>query len=1498
MRKRFRRIFSEALAGIVFCTAITFYPVETKAAEKAIDVWEGVSSADWMSNLEDDLKISQINLPGTHDSGTKNVSFSTSAQCQDTSITDQLNDGVRFLDIRLGKKTSGSIFKPTDDGTLKVVHGELADCYEDSGNKTTLMLDKVLQECYSFLEEHSTETIVMSMKLDDKSFSNDKDFADRIYDKYITDDVKSKWFLQNGNPSLGDARGKIVLVRRYYNNPDGGDWGGNGIRIFWSDKVQNATSYSDPPWAGPISVTGGATSFYVQDQYNYSVNDKWKAVQQGLNSPPNKNDVRNQFFLNFTSTAGDNNPKSSANTINANFLSYNNGSLEYGKSYGWIIMDFATEQLARHVYKTNKSPKLEVASTAKALESVIPAEVTADMTLPSDGGAAGGVAGTSITWSCNPADVLKVNGTTATLVCQASGDVTATLKATVSLGKYSQQKEFTVQMKGLDSVFADLATVLRDAEAFYEDAANAVYNLDSLKGAMETARALVQAGADKVTNTQVRAATETLQTLMERGFDLKDTAGLKENLLGWYPLTSSSHDVSGNHNNSTATGVTFSKENGAAFLGGNSRTSYISLPAAMFQRTADNDNLTVSFWVKDSRGEKSNAFGFGNGTQCNPDNGGSKHFIVNTNDGGSLLVNACPKGWQGNTNNIKTTALPADTWCHLTVVMEGKRLSLYKNGVEVKTITADYSVSEMGNMAFAYIGNAIYAHNGDKDFKGNIKDFRVYNCAVAPEQAAAIYNDKDAADTSSYSEHLLAHYPLTADSKDMSGNQYDATATGVSFSAENGAAFTGGTARSSYLSLPTEIFDRILGNNRMTISFWVKDDQGTHHNAFGFGNGTECNPNNGGAKHFIVNTNDDGKLLVNACPKGWQGNTNKITTAAPAAGTWCHLTIVMEGRTLSLYKDGAKVNTVTADYSPAEMGSIAFAYIGNAIYAHNGDKDFKGNIKDFRIYDFALSEEEAAGFMEESIKEELMADLQAALNLDIAKGEDGSLSMTITDGSLTLPTTACGGAATISWASSDTGVIDNSGKVTLPGPEEPIADVTLTATVTMQGKTSEVVFHCSVFTRPEVDTADLQAVISSVEITVAGLKEEDYTATSWQALQRSLDAAKQQLRKPTSEADVNAAATDLQAKKNALVRRGDKGALTALINTVKSLKQADYTAASWTALQTALAAAEEIAGNIDVSQTEVDAAKDNLESRKAALVKLGDKTDLNAAIAAAEELNEDDYLSDTWTLLQEALATAKRTAADTEATEEDVRTAETLLQEAVDALGKITYTVTFEPDNDTETIIVTVGKGDMAETPPMPEKDGYTFEGWFAEDEDTAFDFENTPITADLTLTAKWKETQGGGDDNQGGNTPGGDDNQGGNTPGGDDNQGGNTPGGDDNQGGNTPGGDDNQGGNTPGGNTPGGETPGGNNPEEGNPDGDKKPDPVSISSAAISLSKATLTYNGKEQKPAVTVTCNGTTLSLGSDYEVAYSNNKKVGLGTVKITGKVRLQEKRHSSF
>ena len=50
----------------------------------------------------------------------------------------------------------------------------------------------------------------------------------------------------------------------------------------------------------------------------------------------------------------------------------------------------------------------------------------------------------------------------------------------------------------------------------------------------------------------------------------------------------------------------------------------------------------------------------------------------------------------------------------------------------------------------------------------------------------------------------------------------------------------------------------------------------------------------------------------------------------------------------------------------------------------------------------------------------------------------------------------------------------------------------------------------------------------------------------------------------------------------------------------------------------------------------------------------------------------------------------------------------------------------------------TIGKGTTAEKPEDPVKEGYTFLGWFEENSETAFDF-TTPVTEDLTLTARWQ---------------------------------------------------------------------------------------------------------------------------------------------------------------
>ena len=56
----------------------------------------------------------------------------------------------------------------------------------------------------------------------------------------------------------------------------------------------------------------------------------------------------------------------------------------------------------------------------------------------------------------------------------------------------------------------------------------------------------------------------------------------------------------------------------------------------------------------------------------------------------------------------------------------------------------------------------------------------------------------------------------------------------------------------------------------------------------------------------------------------------------------------------------------------------------------------------------------------------------------------------------------------------------------------------------------------------------------------------------------------------------------------------------------------------------------------------------------------------------------------------------------------------------------------------------------------------------------------------------------------------------------------------------------------------------------------------LDISTMSVSGIKASYTYNGKAQKPTVTITG----LKAGTDYTVTYSNNTSAGKATVRITG------------
>lgn len=135
----------------------------------------------------------------------------------------------------------------------------------------------------------------------------------------------------------------------------------------------------------------------------------------------------------------------------------------------------------------------------------------------------------------------------------------------------------------------------------------------------------------------------------------------------------------------------------------------------------------------------------------------------------------------------------------------------------------------------------------------------------------------------------------------------------------------------------------------------------------------------------------------------------------------------------------------------------------------------------------------------------------------------------------------------------------------------------------------------------EVNTATLEATIAKAE----GMKEADYTADSWKAMQTELTSAKAALEAKESQDAVDAAAASLQASLDALkaatpakkdeTEAVDTAALEKVIATAKGLNKNDYTAATWTTMQAALTNAEK-ALEAKESQTSVDEAAKTLQA--------------------------------------------------------------------------------------------------------------------------------------------------------------------------------------------------------------------------------------------------------------------------------------------------------------
>lgn len=308
----------------------------------------------WMQEVADDTPVTALSIPGTHDAGCISGVLSL-GQTQSLGIDDQLDAGIRFLDIRLAHYQ--------DD---LFVHHDVVF--------TDKSYTDVLITCSKFLHKYPSETILMSIMEESRldgwlgalapsevlgslyrgriamGKKNTCCFAQAVKDKTWEavgdaplfynfaarppgDEATPTVAAFTSETTLGDVRGKIVLLRRFEGCDD------VGFDLTYWPENQTFASATSP-------------FYHVQDRYlGLTDDDKYDVIVAHLEDAKQGNPK--DLYITFCS-AVDLTARGYAKTINPRLNDYL--ATSPSGRVGIIVMDYFEDppELVFHIIDMNR----------------------------------------------------------------------------------------------------------------------------------------------------------------------------------------------------------------------------------------------------------------------------------------------------------------------------------------------------------------------------------------------------------------------------------------------------------------------------------------------------------------------------------------------------------------------------------------------------------------------------------------------------------------------------------------------------------------------------------------------------------------------------------------------------------------------------------------------------------------------------------------------------------------------------------------------------------------------------------------------------------------------------------------------------------------------------------------------------------------------------------------------------------------------------------------
>lgn len=264
--------------------------------ESHLSIFSSANLNAWMHELRDDTLLSALSIPGTHNSPTCHMA-PPSVRCQAVSPREQLKNGVRFFDIRVQPQYPDETAKDE----LILVHSVFPISL--TGNK---YFRDLMKEVNEFLEQNPSETLIISLKREGAGNAKDEQLARILHQHYAVEG--SRWWVRPKIPTLGEARGKVVLIRRF-DLPEQlkKEHGGNGWGIdaaAWADNTPSAVCPSGQLCIQDFYEVQESTNIEKKVNFVKEQIDRASRAQYPFGVVPNAQETRKYpFFINFLSAS-------------------------------------------------------------------------------------------------------------------------------------------------------------------------------------------------------------------------------------------------------------------------------------------------------------------------------------------------------------------------------------------------------------------------------------------------------------------------------------------------------------------------------------------------------------------------------------------------------------------------------------------------------------------------------------------------------------------------------------------------------------------------------------------------------------------------------------------------------------------------------------------------------------------------------------------------------------------------------------------------------------------------------------------------------------------------------------------------------------------------------------------------------------------------------------------------------------------------------------------